>query len=131
MEIVNILIRHQVETNFESTFDKKHATVPGSPLYYAANMTNKELGIYFMNKLLELPTNISGVISSRPTSRFSAAHIVAQNGHISRLKILLNNGSPIDIRDNLLETPLHKGVEHVEIVKLLIEKQASLNVKNG
>jgi ankyrin repeat protein len=59
-------------------------------------------------------------------------HNAAENGNLNRIRRLLNQGVPVNSRDNYGFTPLHKAASggHVNVVKELIRRGAHVNPRN-
>jgi len=59
-------------------------------------------------------------------------HWAADRGATDRIQVLLDNGAPINARDDNGETPLHLAViaGHIEAVELLLSRGADQNIKN-
>ena len=62
-----------------------------------------------------------------------ALHSAATHNHSEIVIILINNGSIIDLRDQIGMTPLHLAVlgGHLDIVKILIKSKAGVNTINA
>lgn len=60
------------------------------------------------------------------TTKKSALHIAAHEGHMQMVEFLLNKGARIDSRDKLLRTPLAMACQagHAAVAKLLIDNNA-------
>tara|TARA_B100000965_G_scaffold243318_1_gene204196 strand:+ start:2435 stop:3007 length:573 start_codon:yes stop_codon:yes gene_type:complete len=62
-----------------------------------------------------------------------ALHSAATHNHAEIVIILINNGSIINLKDQIGMTPLHLAVlgGHVDIVKILIKSKAEVNTINA
>jgi len=60
-------------------------------------------------------------------------HIAAQKGEISRLKLLLENGAPVDVLDRDEASPLHHAAYngHMKCVKKLLDFNADIELKDS
>ncbi|CAG9836894.1 unnamed protein product [Diabrotica balteata] len=91
----------------------------------------------------EQPINPSvAVVGKRRSKNFavkknakgeSQLHVACINGKIPVVKHLLDQGHPVNLRDNTGWLPLHEACNHgfYEIVKLLLDKGASINDRGG
>lgn len=69
-------------------------------------------------------------IDKRDGNMATALHIAVEQGDLTAVKILVEAGSSLSLRD--YETPLHTAIrmDHTEIVRYLIRKGASLEITN-
>lgn len=76
---------------------------------------------------LKADEKIRNVLSCLPL------HNAARNNHINTVRVLLENGAKVDVRDGIAGfTSLHLAVEcgHVEMIKYLLDKNANVNTKD-
>ncbi|XP_072384956.1 tonsoku-like protein [Diabrotica undecimpunctata] len=91
----------------------------------------------------EKPINPSvAVVGKRRSKNFaikknakgeSQLHVACINGKIPVVKHLLDQGHPVNVRDNTGWLPIHEACNHgfYEIVKLLLDKGAAINDRGG
>ena len=62
----------------------------------------------------------------------AALHLASINGHLEIVKLLLESGANVHIKDKGDQTALHLASRngHLEIVKLLLESGANVNIKD-
>lgn len=60
-------------------------------------------------------------------------HIASRAGHLEIVKLLIENGASLNIKEANGDTPLHNAIngKHLEIVQLLIEKGSNVNEKGA
>jgi uncharacterized protein len=66
-------------------------------------------------------------LNSNPVTRWTPLIISSSRGHIEVVRLLLDNGAPVDVRDNRGKSALYMATQkkHQEIRKLLLERGAS------
>ncbi|KAK1943631.1 Ankyrin-1 [Phytophthora citrophthora] len=62
---------------------------------------------------------------------YSPVHHAAARGHLEVLKLLIDFGWSVDVRNDALETPLHLACfdGHTQVAELLLDRGASINAK--
>ena len=95
----------------------------------AVKRRNIEYATFFINKG-------ANVMYARRKSKKTPLHDAAENGSLDIAKLLINEGSEVDLEDKDGRTPLHYaagmgGDQSFEIVRLLIEAGANVNKKNN
>ena len=60
-------------------------------------------------------------------------HTAAQNGHTRIVKLLLQSGCDVDLKDGIGSTPLHVSAAkgHAEVVRLLVNHGSDMNAMNN
>ena len=97
-----------------------------SPLMMSVNSNDID-GVKFFAKAGR------SVLNKRNIGGATALHIAARKGNIEIIKILVNNGADLNIKDNEGWTPLMRAASNnnSEIVSELIAKGANANLKNN
>ena len=79
---------------------------------------------------VEKALNYGANINAQDDIDFTPIHYSARLGHYEAVKLLLEKGARIDIKDTIGELPIHK-IENLKVTQILIEKGADINAKNN
>ena len=74
------------------------------------------------------------VVSLLASTAFGAPiHTAAENGNLSRVRTLLNNGVDVDVKDGQGRTPLYMAASwgRTQVAQLLIDEGSDVNAKNN
>ncbi|KAL5006741.1 hypothetical protein ScPMuIL_015547 [Solemya velum] len=135
----------QYEFYFESTSRNKHLKAGSTFIYQVFPGTTAAFQKLFIKMarenelesvekmLLFFKSHPTFPNSKEPKTRNTALHCCSRNGHYEVVKLLLNKGADIDVRNNLQCTPLHSAVEGLQrqVCHLLIEWGAGIHIKNS
>ncbi len=114
LEVLKMLVTHGASICEDALFR-------GTPLHTAASCGQLEIVKYIISQ--EVDVNISASAGA------TALHFAAKAGHLNVIIYLLSVGANIESRSSY-STPIFWAVigNHIEVVKLLIEYQADLDV---
>lgn len=93
-----------------------------SPLFQALGLGNREVAEY----LLDHGADVSLTKDDRTT-----LHAAARGGDVQLIRRVLAQGLPVDVRDDLHDTPLFDAVssEQLEAIRLLADSGADVNAR--
>jgi len=108
-------------------------------MYYSSNAKNLN---WNPNEIVEFlkskGVDINHLRNNRLKGSTSSLHLAVIQKNFGLLEALINNGAEIEIKDGNGNTPLWKavidyrgGTEMMKIIKLLLTKEASLDIKNN
>ena len=108
-----------------------------TPLHTVAAMhEDVTMSISIAKALIDAGANLNSTISRSSTLSFGVGHTplhkAASVNHIEMVKLLLENGANINVKDDSDHSPLHLAIHggHGELAKLLIESGAYIHSKN-
>ncbi|WP_324027689.1 ankyrin repeat domain-containing protein [Maribacter sp. BPC-D8] len=115
------------------SYDKGNLLISYAGYGYQEHYTQTEM----TNFLLECGFNIDDKLNARANGR-SALHCAVANGHFEIVKVLIENGALVEIKDKNGNTPLWNAVmmcrgneQQKEIIKYLVSKGSSVDTKNN
>ncbi|XP_056153527.1 ankyrin repeat and SOCS box protein 3-like isoform X2 [Lampris incognitus] len=102
-----------------------------SPLHEAAEAGNIGCIRELLSKFC-CYSDMVDYVNKKALQGCNAMSLAAAKGHVDIVKLLLNAGSKINIKDGEGLTPLHHAVSncHLDMVKVLIRKGADVNATN-
>lgn len=125
IDIVNILISNGADVNIRTNMGE-------TALYLSTWVTYNHPNI--MQLLINSGANLS---TSNECFGWTPLHFASMNGNYRAVKLLINNGSPIDIQDSQGQTALHHAADaeycscSFEIVCLLIKNKSDVSIKDN
>ena len=81
-------------------------------------------------KVIDLLLDNGANVKATGNLGFTPMHFVVEVGDIESAKRLIAHGAEVDVKSNLLQTPLHRAC-CVKMAKFLLEHGADINAQNG
>jgi ankyrin repeat protein len=125
IELVKDLIKQGASVNARNSY--------GTPLLLIVASKEGERFSKILKILLDNGADINNQDFDIPDYGETALHAACEIGDIDRIKMLIERGANINIRNEFGDTPLHCAVlwGDIEVVKLLINNGADVNIKDG
>ncbi|XP_044729354.1 tonsoku-like protein [Chrysoperla carnea] len=139
-DLVEVTLQKRQALGVDASSDNDSDEVEGNPVIE----NSIQLGdISGLSEDSEAEENASKIVNrSRRSNKFrirknkngeTPLHVACIKGNIKNVELLLNQGHPVNTRDNCGWTPLHEACNHgfLNIVKLLIDSGADINDRGG
>lgn len=122
VDIVDILLGYMKKVDLDSVLDESG----WSPLHIAASVGNVEI----MEKLLE--HSIEPNVDLQTKNGITALHLACSKKHQDVVKLLLERGASVRVKDKNGQLPLHRAaaVGSMGIASMLCDKNSPVNTKD-